>query len=279
MTDQPTRQFVRWSAENGVATLTIDRPPLNPLSHAMKAEILACLEEIAADPAMRCLLLHGAGGRAFSVGADIKEFPDMIARGAVREHAVQEHTLYNRIDFFPIPTIAAIEGHCLGGGLELALACDLRVASETSALGLPEVKLGVFPGGGGTERLPRLIGEARARELIYTGEPVEAREAWRIGLVNRLAPAGQALAVAQELGRTIAARAAVTLRTVKAVLDRGLAMDMLQAQQVSLEAITELFHSDAVQAGVRAFLEKRAPRPSPGEFTKGPVNSPGEMNQ
>jgi enoyl-CoA hydratase/carnithine racemase len=255
MTEQRTRQFVRWGADTGLATLTIDRPPLNSLSHQIKAEIFACLEEIAAEPAIRCLILYGAGGRAFSVGADIKEFPDMVARGAVQEHA-----LYNRIDLFPIPTIAAIEGHCLGGGLELALACDLRVASESSRLGLPEVKLGVFPAGGGTERLPRLIGEARARELIYTGEPVDAREAWRLGLVNRLAPAGQALAVAQELGRTIAARSAVTLRTVKAVLDRGLVTDMLQAQQVSLEAITELFRSDAVREGVRAFLEKRTPR-------------------
>ena len=168
--------------------------------------------------------------------------------------------MYNRLDFFPVPTIAAIEGHCLGGGLELALACDLRVAGETSRLGLPEVKLGVFPGGGGTERLPRLIGEARARELIYTGEPVDAREAWRIGLVNRLAPAGQALAAAQELGRVIAARPGITLRTVKAVMDRGLAMDLLQAEQVAIEAIAELFQSEAVREGVAAFLEKRAPR-------------------
>jgi len=254
---ETARQFVSWTAEQGVATITIDRPPLNPLSHQVKAELQACIEEIAADPDVRCLVLYGAGGRAFSVGADIKEFPDI---GAGRAHAVQEHTLYNRIDFFPIPTIAAIEGHCLGGGLELALACDLRVASENSRLGLPEVTLGVFPGGGGTERLPRLIGEARARELIYTGEPVEAREAWRLGLVNRVAPAGQALAAAQALGRTIAERAAVTLRTVKAVLDRGLCMDLLEAQQVSIDAISELFQSEAVRKGVQAFLEKRPPK-------------------
>ena len=120
-----------------------------------------------------------------------------------------------------------------------------------------------FPAGGETERLPRLLGEARARELIYTGDPVDAREAWRLGLVNRVAPAGQALGASQELGRTIAARAALTLRTVKAVMDRGLAMDMLQAQQVSLEAITELFQSEAVREGVTAFLEKRPARPMP----------------
>lgn len=259
--DSSVQHCVRWGGENGLATLVIDRPPLNPLSHQAKADLLGCLEEIAADPTIRCLILHGAGGRAFSVGADIKEFPEMVARRGVRDHAAQEHTLYNRIDLFPIPTIAAIEGHCLGGGLELALACDIRVASETSSLGMPEVKLGVFPAGGGTERLPRLIGEARARELIYTGEPVDAREAWRLGLVNRMAPAGKALEAAQDLGRTIAERPGLTLRTVKAVMDRGSCMDLLEAQQVSVEAISQLFLSDVVQANVQAFLEKRPPKP------------------
>lgn len=260
-TNEHAREFVRWSAENGLATLTINRPPLNPLSHQTKAELLACLEEIAGDDGVRCLVLHGAGGRAFSVGADIKEFPEMVAHHRVRDHAVQEHTLYNRIDFFPIPTIAAIEGHCLGGGLELALACDLRVAAESARFGMPEVKLGVFPGGGGTERLPRLIGESRARELIYTGDPVDAHEAWRLGLVNRVVPAGDALRAAQELGRTIAERPAVTLRTIKAVMDRGLCMGCLEAQQVSIDAISALFESDPVRERVQAFLEKRATTP------------------
>ena len=260
MTDHSPRQFVRWSREDGVATLVVDRPPLNALSYQAKEEIAACLEEVAADPDVRCLVLFGAGGRAFSVGSDIKEFPEVTARRLGRQRALHEHGVYNRLDFFPIPTIAAIEGHCLGGGLELALACDLRVAGERSSLGLPEVKLGVFPAGGGTERLPRLIGEARARELIYTGEPVDAREAWRIGLVNRVAPAGQALAAAQELARAIAARSATTLRTVKAVLDRGLTLPLLEAQQVAIEAIGELFQSEAVREGMTAFLEKRQPR-------------------
>lgn len=260
MSHQSTRQWVRWSVADGVATLSVDRPPLNALSQQAKEEIAACLEEIAADPAARCLIVHGAGGRAFSVGSDIKEFPEVTARRLGRQRAVHEHAVYNRLDSFPIPTIAAIEGHCLGGGLELALSCDLRVASETSSLGLPEVTLGVFPAGGGTERLPRLIGEARARELIYTGEPVDAREAWRIGLVNRVAPAGQALSAAQALGRTIAAKSALTLRTVKAVMDRGQAMDLLEAQQVAIDAIGELFQSEAVREGVTAFLEKRPPR-------------------
>jgi len=254
------RQFVSWDVVDAVATITVNRPPLNPLSHQVKAELSECLEEVAADAGTRCLILYGAGGRAFSVGADIKEFPEITARRLGRQHAMQEHTLYNRIHFFPIPTIAAIEGHCLGGGLELALACDLRVASEVSRLALPEVKLGVFPAGGGTERLPRLIGEARARELIYTGDPVDAREAWRLGLVNRVAPAGQALAAAQELGRTIAERSGLTLRTVKAVMDRGQCMDLMEAQQVSVDAISELFQSEAVQEGVQAFLEKRPPK-------------------
>jgi len=257
MGSNTSRQFVSWNAVDGVATITVDRPPLNPLSHQVKAELSECLEEVADDAGIRCLILYGTGGRAFSVGADIKEFPEITARRQGRQHAMQEHVLYNRIDFFPVPTIAAIEGHCLGGGMELALSCDLRVASEISRLGLPEVKLGVFPAGGGTERLPRLIGESRARELIYTAEPVDAAEAFRIGLVNRVAPAGQALTAAQALGRTIADKAALTLRTVKMVLDRGLCMDLMEAQQLSTEAISELFQSEAVQEGVRAFLEKR----------------------
>jgi enoyl-CoA hydratase/carnithine racemase len=260
MSNEPSFQFVRWSAANGVATLVVDRPPLNALSYQAKEEIASCLEEIAVDPAVRCLVVFGAGNRAFSVGSDIKEFPEVTARGLGRQRALHEHAVYNRLDFFPVPTIAAIEGYCLGGGLELALACDLRVASQISRLGLPEVKLGVFPAGGGTERLPRLIGESRARELIYTGEPVDAQEAWRLGLVNRVVPVGQALAIAKELGQAIATRSAVTLRTVKAVMDRGLAMDLLQAQQLAIEAIGELFQSEAVREGVAAFLEKRPPR-------------------
>jgi len=260
MSGSSGRQYVRWSAKDGLATLVVDRPPLNALSYQAKEEISACLEEIAADAAVRCLIIFGAGGRAFSVGSDIKEFPEVTARRLGRQRAVHEHAVYNRVDYFPIPTIAAIEGHCLGGGLELALACDLRVASETSKLGLPEAKLGVFPAGGGTERLPRLIGESRARELIYTGEPVDALEAWRIGLINRVVPAGQALLITQELGRSIAAKSPVTLRTVKAVMDRGLAMDLLEAQQLAIDAIGELFQSEAVREGVTAFLEKRAPK-------------------
>lgn len=260
MSDGAIHQFVSWKIQDRVSTLTIERAPLNALAYQVKEELSACLEEIAANPDVRCLIVYGGGGRAFSVGSDIKEFPEVAARRLGRQRTVHEHMVYNRLDFFPVPTIAAIEGYCLGGGLELALACDLRVASEDSQFGMPEVRLGLFPGGGGTERLPRLIGEARARELIYTGQPIDAREAWRIGLINRLTPTGQALAASQQLGGTIAAHADVTLRTVKAVMDRGLAMGMLEAQQLAIEALGALFQSEAVREGVAAFLEKRAPR-------------------
>jgi enoyl-CoA hydratase/carnithine racemase len=261
MSRQPApRRFVRWTADGGLATLTLDRPPVNALSQEAREELAAALEEIAGDPGVRCLVLYGAGGRAFSVGSDIKEFPEVTARRLGRARALQEHALHNRVQFFPVPTLAAIEGHCLGGGLELALACDLRVAGETAVLGLPEVRLGVFPAGGGTERLPRLIGESKARELIFTGETIGASEAAGIGLVNRVAPAGTALEAARALGRSIAQRPGLTLRTVKAVMDRGRCMGALEAQQVSVDAISELFQSAVVQEGVRAFLEKRAPR-------------------
>lgn len=264
MAPNGSHEFVRYRSEDGLVTLTVDRPPLNPLSHQVKTELAACLEAIAADATVRCLILHGAGGRAFSAGADIKEFPEVVAMNLGRSHAVQEHALYNRIHYFPVPTIAAVEGHCLGGGLELALSCDLRVASEASTFAFPEVKLGLYPAGGGTEMLPRLIGESRARELIYTGETIDAAAAYRIGLIDRLVPAGTALDAAQVLGRTIAARPGVTLRTVKAVLDHGLCMGPLEAQQFSIQAIAELFQAPEVQAGIRAFLERRGKPPAGG---------------
>ena len=251
--------------EEGLATLTVNRPPLNPLSHQVKAELAVCLERLASDSSVRCLVLHGSG-RAFSVGADIKEFPEVAAKNLGRSHAAQEHALYNRLHYFPVPTIAAIEGYCLGGGLELALACDMRVASESSAFAFPEVKLGLYPAGGGTERLPRLIGESRARVLIFTGETIDASEAYRIGLIDRLVAAETALPSAQALGRTIAARPGVTLRTVKAVLDHGLSMGPLEAQQFSLQAIAELFQAPEVMAGVRAFLGRR--RTPPADTTR-----------
>jgi enoyl-CoA hydratase/carnithine racemase len=259
MGTETPRRFVRWKAVDAVATLVLDRPPVNALSFDAREELAACVEEVAAEPAVRCLVLYGAGGRAFSVGSDIKEFPEVTARRLGRVRAVQEHALHDRIDSFPVPTIAAIEGHCLGGGLELALACDIRVAGESAMLGLPEVRLGVFPAGGGTERLPRLIGESRARLLIYTGERIGAQEAWRIGLVDRIAPAGTALEVAQAVARTVAERPGLTLRTVKAVMDRGLCMGPVEAQQLAIDAISELFQSEVVKEGVRAFLEKRQP--------------------
>jgi enoyl-CoA hydratase/carnithine racemase len=257
MGTETPRRFVHWTAEGGVATLVLDRPPVNALSFDAREELAACVEEVAGDPDVRCLVVYGAGGRAFSVGSDVKEFPEVTARRLGRVRAVQEHALHNRIDFFPVPTIAAIEGHCLGGGLELALACDIRVAGESSTLGLPEVRLGVFPAGGGTERLPRLIGESKARLLIYTGDTIGAQEAGRIGLIDRVAPAGTALEAAQSLARTIAAHPALTLRTVKAVMDRGLSMGPLDGEQLAIDAISELFQSEVVREGVKAFLEKR----------------------
>ena len=260
MSPETARQFVRWSSDDGVATVTLDRPPLNPLSHQLKAEISECLDEIAADQGVRCVILYGAGGRAFSVGADIKEFPEIASRRLGRQHAMQEHALYNRIDFFPVPTIAAIEGHCLGR--RPRVGPGLRPTRRQRGLppGAPRGEAGRLPGGRRYRASPtpdRRLPCPRA-DLHRRAGGCEGGVAARPGEPSGAGRSG--LAAAKDLGRTITQRAGLTLRTLKAVMDRGQCMDLMEAQQVSVDAISELFQSEAVQEGVRAFLEKRPPK-------------------
>ena len=250
-------QFVNWEPSEGVAVITLDRPPLNILSKTVHAELAACVEQAAAEPAVRVLVITGAGDRAFSAGADISEFQAEMRPGGGRERAEREHGYLNRLAALEKPTIAAINGVAFGGGLEVALACDLRIASENARLALPEIKLGVFPGGGGTERLPRLVGMARAKEMMFTGEPVATAEALRIGLVNRVTPAGQALAAALEVGRAIAAHSGAALGILKGVVDQSADMPVEQAAGHVGEALEKTFLTEDLAEGVKAFFEKR----------------------
>ena len=216
-----TRGPVSWERRDAVALVTLDNPPLNLLSSAVKRALGAAFEQIASEDAVRAVVLTGAGGRAFSAGSDIREFPDDEERG--RAMSRLEHEVYERIDRFPRPVIAAIDAPAYGGGLELAMACDARIAAEDVRLGLPEVKLGVFPSGGGTQRLPRLIGAGRAKLMMFLGETVSAAEAERLGLVERVVPPGQALRVALELTGKIAAHPALAVRAINEGGDVGLA--------------------------------------------------------
>lgn len=258
MSAQSERKYVNWSKDESlVATIVIDNPPMNVLSGAVSAELKQCVEEIAVDSGVVAVVVTGAGERAFMAGADIKEFPQMMTPGGAKVGAERIHAALNALDFLPKPTIAAIHGYALGGGLELALACDIRVAGEEAQLGVPEIKLGLFPGGGGTQRLPRLIGEGKAKLLMFTGDPVKADEALRIGLVDRVVPKGEDVKAAQELAKIIASRAGVSLGLIKQAVDRGTQLSLEQALELERELFDKVFQTEDVKEGVDAFINKR----------------------
>src|SRR3954466_6796857 len=206
--------------EDGVAVVTLNNPPLNLVTLEMTRQLNETMRRLAQDPAGRVLVLTGAGDKSFCAGSDIKEFPEMMAAGAVvPKKLALENEAWSRVDDFPKPTIAAVSGLAFGGGLELAVCCDLIVAEEGARVALPEIKLGVFPGSGGTVRVTRRIGEGRAKEMMFFGDPIDAETGLSWGLVNRIAPKGQALQVAQAMAATLAERPNRALQLCKAAVD------------------------------------------------------------
>lgn len=246
---------------DGVATLTLNRPDaMNAITQRMKDELAAVLDAVEADDAVRVLLVTGAGPKAFCAGADIKERSGQDPTPAefiARQRAT--HRLFTRIEQLDRPVICAINGVAFGGGAEIALCADLRVMSASASIGLTEVNLGVVPAGGGTQRLPRLIGAARAKELIFTGARLSAADALAIGLVNRVVPAESLMAEALALARTIAAKPPLAVRFAKRAIDQGLQADAQTAMAVELYAAAILFDTDDRREGMRAFVDKRAP--------------------
>jgi enoyl-CoA hydratase len=240
-----------------VAIVTVNRPKaLNALNPATLSEILHCCDALAADRTVRCLVMTGAGERAFVAGADIAAMRDMSAVDG-RRFALLGQGVMRRIEQLSIPVIAAVNGFALGGGLELALACDVLVASDTAKFGQPEVNLGIIPGFGGTQRLARRIGVAAARWLIFTGETVDAQEALRLGIVNRVVPAGELMPSARQLAATLAAKAPVALQQAKAAINTGSEIDLDDGCRYEAEAFAVAFGTDDRREGMRAFLEKR----------------------
>jgi enoyl-CoA hydratase/carnithine racemase len=238
-----------------VAVLRLDNPPLNLVTHDLTEALDDVLGRIEADPSVRAVVVAGTGDRAFCAGSDVTEFESL--RGRVGEgKLVRENAVYDRLARLEVPTLAAIEGDALGGGLELAMCCDLRVASARARLGMPEVRLGVIPGSGGTHRLPALVGPAKAKEMILLGTPVSADEAGRIGLVNQVVPIGAAETVAMEWAELIATRGPVAERQAKRAID---AAGSSEAAEESLRASEHVFQTEDMIEGVRAFKEKRAP--------------------
>jgi enoyl-CoA hydratase len=244
-----------------ITTVRLDNPPLNLVTTELTGRLDRALAEIEADDAVRCVVVTGTGDRAFCAGSDVKEFEAL--RGRVGEgKLLLEKAVYRRLANLPVPTIAAIQADALGGGLELALCCDLRVADERAKLGLPEVRLGVMPGSGGTQRLPRIVGLARAKELILMGEILDASEAARIGLINRMAAPGKAVDTALEMAQTIASRGPVALKEAKRAIDLAGDVPLDEGLALELDASERIFSSADMLEGARAFFEKRPP-----EFT------------
>jgi enoyl-CoA hydratase/carnithine racemase len=250
---------IRCAQQDGVALVTLENPPLNLVTLELTRELDALVARLADDPAVRALVLTGSGARAFCAGSDIKEFPH-VADAAAAKKLARENEAYSRVAEFPKPTVAALNGLAFGGGLELAACCDIIIAEAGTMLALPEIKLGVFPGSGGTIRVTRRIGEGRAKEMMFLGEPVAVETALAWGLVNRVVARGGALAAALEAARQLAAMPNVALRLCK----QAIAMTFDRPEREAIEATLALsdraFRSRDCAEGVRAFFAKEPPR-------------------
>jgi enoyl-CoA hydratase len=241
-----------------VALITINRPEKrNALNIRTRQEGAAALEELREDASVGVVVFTGAGDKAFIAGADIAEF---AGRTAITQRDVMlGRSLFTAIDDFPKPVIAMVNGYCLGGGCELALACDLRIASETASFGQPEINLGIIPGGGGTQRLTRLIGEGKAMELILTGDIIDARTAQALGLVNMVVPAADLESKTMDLANRIAEKSPIALRMAKEAVRIASRSNLDEGLRREIDLFALCFSSEDKDEGVKAFLEKRKP--------------------
>jgi enoyl-CoA hydratase len=241
-----------------VAVITINRPDkMNALNIQTRAEGAAALDELREDAEVRVVVVTGAGPKSFIAGADISEF---AGRTAVTQREVMlGRSLFTAIDTFPKPVVAMVNGYCFGGGCELAMACDLRVASETAVFGQPEINLGIIPGGGGTQSLTRLVGETKAMELILTGDRIDAQTAFQLGLVNMVVPAADLEAKTMELANRIAEKSPVALRMAKESVKTAARANLDEGLRREVDLFAICFSSEDKDEGVKAFMEKRKP--------------------
>ncbi|MBC7075094.1 MAG: enoyl-CoA hydratase/isomerase family protein [Syntrophomonadaceae bacterium] len=239
--------------------ITLNRPKvLNSLSSEVFSELKTVFEKMRDDQEVKVVVVTGAGDKAFAAGSDVSEMSQYSLVEA-REFALQVNKAQQAIAHFPKPTIAAINGFAFGGGLEVAMCCDIRIASEKAKMGQPEINLGIIPGGGGTQRLSRLIGLGRAKELVYTGLPISAQRAYEIGLVNQVVPHEHLIGEALKLAKKIAEKSSVTLKFAKSAMDTGIDMDLENALKTEIELFAECFGTEDGKEGLSAFTEKRKP--------------------
>jgi len=249
---------IRVERREAVGLVTLNRPDkLNAMSVAMKAELVRAFQELDSDPGVRALVTTGAGEKAFAAGADIGEFVGRTPAEQWRMH--DRGTLYEAVDRIEKPILAMINGYCLGGGLELALTCDIRIASERAVLGQTEVDIGLIPGGGASQRLPRLVGMGNAMRLALTGDRIDAHEALRIGLVDEVVPHARLEARTMDLASRIASKSAVAVRLAKTAVRASMRLPLDQGVRYERALFALAMGSEDREEGVRAFLEKRPP--------------------
>ena len=253
-------EYVKVAIEDRVAVVTIDRRPVNALNRQTLEELGQAMDLVAEDASVKTVVITGGGSLAFVAGADVKEVSQLGSLEAAKAMAALGQSVFLKIQRLPKPVIAAINGVCLGGGCELAMACHLRISGDRARFGQPEINLGIIPGWGGTQRLPRLIGRAKATEWILTGDMVTAQEALRLGLVNQIVPQDQVLKAAKDLARKIASKGAAAIRESLRAIEEGLGLPLEQGLAREADAFGRIAGTEDCREGVSAFLEKRQPQ-------------------
>ncbi|WP_044894559.1 enoyl-CoA hydratase [Bacillus alveayuensis] len=249
-------EFFKVNTEEFVTTITISRPPANALSSGLLKELTTILDQLENDENVRVIILHGEG-RFFSAGADIKEFTTIESAEKATELALAGQQVMERIEQFSKPVIAAIHGAALGGGLELAMGCHIRLVTENAKLGLPELQLGIIPGFAGTQRLTRYVGPAKAAEMMWTAEPITGKEAVQWGLANRIVPEEQLLEEAKKLAQKIAQKSPISVHATLQLLNAAKSKTFQEALRQEAELFGNVFVSEDAREGVQAFIEKR----------------------
>ncbi|MCK9273784.1 MAG: enoyl-CoA hydratase-related protein [Syntrophales bacterium] len=256
-----SRQEVRYTIENEIAVITIDNPPMNPLIVAVREGLSEIMKELESNlDRVKVVILTGSSeSKAFVAGADIKSFPELTQEKA-KIRLKTTRPLYRQMENFPRPVICAINGYCLGGGLELAMSCDIRIASSSAQFGQPEINLGLIPGGGGTQRLPRLVGAGIAKELIYTGKFISAERAYEIGLINAVVAPEKLMEEAKIAASLIASKPVLALRAAKEAINHGLNMTLDEGLEIEAYHWSYLCGTQDQKEGACAFIEKRKPK-------------------